>query len=98
MTPGRRPPSIGAGHSPTRIPFERPANPYTEALLRSVPDVRAGKQRLVAIEGRPPSIFDLPPGCPFAPRCPYVMPRCSEEFPPEVELGVDQRVSCWRHV
>ncbi len=77
--------------------FDRPAHPYTEALLKSVPDVRLGARRLVSIEGQPPSIYSLPPGCPFAPRCPSVMPRCSETFPPEVEVAPGHRASCWNH-
>jgi oligopeptide/dipeptide ABC transporter ATP-binding protein len=78
--------------------FARPAHPYTEALLRSVPDVQVAVQRLYAIEGQPPSIYGGPPGCPFAPRCLYVEPRCREAFPPERVVAPGQTVSCWRHV
>jgi oligopeptide/dipeptide ABC transporter ATP-binding protein len=84
--------------APTRTLFAKPAHPYTEALLNSVPDVRHGQDRLISIEGRPPSIYELPVGCAFAPRCPYVMPRCTEEFPPQVDLGDGQRAACWRHL
>jgi oligopeptide/dipeptide ABC transporter ATP-binding protein len=82
----------------TRTLFARPAHPYTEALLRSVPDVQAVPARLYAIEGQPPSIYDAPAGCPFAPRCPYVEARCREAFPPERAVAPGQTVSCWRHV
>lgn len=78
--------------------FDHPAHPYTEALLDSVPDVRLGAKRLVSIEGSPPSIYDLPPGCPFASRCRYVMPHCAEEFPSEREVGTGHRTSCWKYV
>jgi oligopeptide/dipeptide ABC transporter ATP-binding protein len=83
--------------APTWELFDRPAHPYTEALLRSVPDVQRNPTRLASIEGQPPTIFGLPPGCSFAARCPYVMPRCTVEFPPEVEVGSDHRARCWKH-
>ena len=68
--------------------FDRPAHPYAEALLNSVPDVRLGTKRLYAIEGYPPSIYDKSPGCPFAPRCPYGDAAVhSTDYPPEVEVG-----------
>jgi oligopeptide/dipeptide ABC transporter ATP-binding protein len=82
----------------TRRLFTMPAHPYTEALLRSVPDVQEHVSRLYSIEGQPPSIYDAQPGCPFAPRCPVVEPRCREVFPPERTLGPGHAVSCWRHV
>ena len=78
--------------------FDRPAHPYTEALLRSVPDVTRPTRRLVSIEGQPPSIYTLPAGCTFAPRCPDVMSRCREAFPPEIQLGQAHSVRCWKHV
>ena len=78
--------------------FDKPAHPYAEALLNSVPDVRLGTQRLYAIEGSPPSIYERPVGCPFASRCPYVMPHCMEAYPPEVEIAPGHLSSCWRHV
>ena len=84
--------------APTWELFDKPAHPYAEALLNSVPDVRLGTQRLYAIEGYPPSIYERPVGCPFASRCPYVMPRCQEAYPPEVEIAPGHHTSCWRHV
>src|SRR4051794_20398208 len=50
--------------------FERPAHPYTQALLRSVPGLEDDVERLSSIEGQPPAMHALPPGCSFAPRCP----------------------------
>jgi peptide/nickel transport system ATP-binding protein len=82
----------------TRRLFAAPAHPYTEALLRSVPDVQEDVGRLYAIEGQPPSIYDLGAGCPFAPRCPVVEARCREAFPPERALEPAHAVSCWRHI
>jgi len=62
--------------------FYRPAMPYTAGLLRSVPNMQtAGNQRLVPLEGNPPSLANLPPGCPFEPRCPAAIDRCREIEP-----------------
>lgn len=82
----------------TETLFAHPAHPYTAALLGSVPDLRAGKQRLVSIEGRPPGLYERSVGCPFAPRCPLVMERCREEFPPQVTLADGQVANCWKLV
>ena len=53
--------------------FNNPSHPYTEALLASVPKMEEDVERLYSIEGQPPTLHDLPEGCPFAPRCQYVM-------------------------
>lgn len=78
--------------------FARPKHPYTEGLLRSVPKLTtehvAKKDRLETIEGTVPSPTDLPPGCHFAPRCPYRMPRCTEEDIPLYQLENDVNVRC----
>jgi oligopeptide/dipeptide ABC transporter ATP-binding protein len=83
--------------APTWDLFDHPAHPYTEALLNSVPNVRTGIRRLASIEGQPPSIYNELKGCPFAPRCKYVMDRCWEGFPAETEVGAGHRTSCWRY-
>jgi oligopeptide/dipeptide ABC transporter ATP-binding protein len=80
-----------------RDTFERPAHPYTEALLKSVPDLSKPVNRLQSIQGSPPSIYNRPPGCPFAPRCSYSMPKCREAYPPEMRLSKSQTVSCWKY-
>jgi oligopeptide/dipeptide ABC transporter ATP-binding protein len=56
-------------------------HPYTEGLLQSLPAYGGARERLRPIPGQPPSLLDPPPGCPFAPRCPYVMDRCTQEMP-----------------
>ncbi|MGE3536255.1 MAG: ABC transporter ATP-binding protein [Candidatus Tectimicrobiota bacterium] len=84
--------------APTWDLFDTPAHPYTEALLNSVPDVRRGTTRLYAIEGYPPSIYERPPGCPFAARCAYATSHCTQAYPPGVEVAEGHWVSCWRHV
>ena len=80
-----------------RDTFERPAHPYTEALLKSVPDLSKPVSRLPSIQGSPPSIYNRPSGCPFAPRCSYSMAKCSEAYPPETQLSKSQTVSCWKY-
>lgn len=85
-------------HSSTKQIFDRPAHPYTEALLKSVPRLTTSTGRLASIRGNPPSIYRIPNGCPFADRCDYVMERCRQEFPPEIEVAPGQRTSCWRYV
>ena len=74
--------------------FDSPSHPYTEALLRSVPDLDDQADYLPSIEGQPPSLDDLPPGCSFAPRCPYVFSKC-EEYPPEFEIEPSHTARCW---
>ncbi len=58
-------------HGPAREVFESPQHPYTWGLLESMPSVEAKVAHLHAIEGSPPSVIHLPPGCPFHPRCPH---------------------------
>ena len=77
--------------------FNRPHMPYTLGLLRSVPNlITAGKTRLVPLEGRPPSLDALPPGCPFEPRCPIAIPACRGTEPPLLSIGSDHEAACLR--
>ena len=80
----------------TRTIFKAPKHPYTIALINSVPRLDQKDDHLYSIEGQPPSLLDLPPGCRFAPRCPDVQDVCREQQPPEVELEEGHTVSCWR--
>jgi peptide/nickel transport system ATP-binding protein/oligopeptide transport system ATP-binding protein len=84
---------------PTAVFFESPAHPYTRGLLKSIPRLgersRLGRTRLQEIKGIVPSIFDLPPGCSFNPRCSETMPICSQEAPPLFDVGDGHRVRCW---
>ncbi len=61
--------------------YEAHAHPYAEGLMRSIPTLIGEDERLIPIEGTPPSLIRLPPGCPFNPRCPYVTDRCRTEKP-----------------
>ena len=74
--------------------FDNPSHPYTEALLRSVPDLDDQADYLPSIVGQPPALDDLPAGCSFAPRCPYVFEKC-EEYPPEFEIEPGHAARCW---
>jgi oligopeptide transport system ATP-binding protein len=80
----------------THTIFRTPAHPYTQALLKAVPrpDEQRG-DRLAAIGGRPPNLINLPPGCPFAPRCPKVQPRCRVELPLLQDVGPGQQAACF---
>src|SRR2546426_11035867 len=84
--------------SPVEELFARPKHPYTEGLLRSVPKLTAEHvakaERLETIEGVVPSPTDLPPGCHFAPRCPYRLPRCTEGEIPVYDLLGGVKVRC----
>ena len=72
-------------------------HPYTEGLLQSLPAYGGERQRLRSIPGQPPSPINIPPGCPFAPRCAYVMDRCREEAPPLASalFGAEHLSACW---
>ena len=76
--------------------FNNPAHPYTEALMRSVPNVDEEVEYLYSIEGQPPALDNLPPGCTFAPRCPYVFDRCNEAFPDLIQVGDRHSATCWK--
>jgi oligopeptide/dipeptide ABC transporter ATP-binding protein len=73
--------------------FREPLHPYTEALLRSVPDIRKDF-RTQTIPGNVPDPRDPPPGCRFHPRCQESMEICRTEEPPVRALGEDRHVAC----
>ena len=75
--------------------FNAPAHPYTEALLNSIPRMGDSEQRLTAIEGQPPDLAALPPGCAFAPRCAKAFDRCLAEAPPELTPDRGHTARCW---
>ncbi len=76
--------------------YRQPLHPYTRALLDSLPRMDTGElDKLSAIPGSPPDATQLPPGCPFAPRCHSAIDRCLHENPPLVSVDVDHRAACW---
>ncbi|HEY8527230.1 MAG TPA: ABC transporter ATP-binding protein [Acidimicrobiales bacterium] len=83
--------------APTRTLFSSMRMPYTAALLQSIPRLtNASHTRLNVIAGRPPDLLDPPPGCRFAPRCPYAQDRCREEQPPLIEADEPGHLyRCW---
>jgi oligopeptide/dipeptide ABC transporter ATP-binding protein len=75
--------------------FNHPAHPYTQALMKSVPKVEEKVEWLASIEGQPPPLHNLPPGCTFTPRCSCAKGECRSEYPPTVEIDKEHAVSCW---
>ena len=75
--------------------FYSPAHPYTKALLGSLPKMEVKEERLYTIEGQPPELHDLPPGCSFSPRCPNVKEICKQEYPPQSIIKDEHLVHCW---
>jgi peptide/nickel transport system ATP-binding protein len=85
---------------PARELFRAPRHPYTLGLLNSFPALHGERVRMEGIPGSPPSLTALPTGCSFHPRCPFVLDRCREEFPPAAELPGDaagRLAACWLH-
>ena len=75
--------------------FKEPKHPYTWGLLHSIPKLYERHDRLIPIEGQPPSLIDLPPGCAFAPRCPFVMEICVQADPPDYPVGQEHTAKCY---
>ncbi len=82
-------------HAPVDEVFARPLHPYTAALIGSAREEPGTppKAPFVTIAGQPPS-GEVPPGCPFHPRCPIAVARCSTDLPAIRELGVGHTVAC----
>jgi oligopeptide/dipeptide ABC transporter ATP-binding protein len=78
--------------------FDTPSHPYTQALLRCLPSVELKRQQLVEIGGQPPDLAQLPPGCPFAPRCAKRQPICLEVYPPTVTIQTGHIAQCYAAV
>ena len=76
--------------------YKNPRHPYTVGLLQSVPRLdEPRREKLNPIEGMPPDLVDLPPGCSFRARCTYAVDRCAEEVPPLASVGEDHLAACW---
>ncbi|MFZ2147265.1 MAG: ABC transporter ATP-binding protein, partial [Sedimentisphaerales bacterium] len=76
--------------------YGRPRHPYTLGLLRSVPRLdEARRDKLVPIEGLPPDLANIPPGCSFYPRCSYRIDRCRQEEPPLMLVDEKHYAACW---
>jgi len=74
--------------------YRQPGHPYTRALMSAFPPVGGERRRLEGLAGSPPDLRELPPGCPFAPRCPEVMDECRTLAPPLVQQNRAHGVVC----
>ncbi len=82
--------------APVKELYGDPRHPYTIGLLGSLPRLDMGRShRLTSIEGLPPDLIDLPPGCPFWPRCKYRIDRCAVENPRLDPVAPGHRIACW---
>lgn len=76
--------------------YQDPRHPYTLGLLRSVPRLdRPRKTKLDPIEGQPPDLWNLPPGCSFSVRCKYRIEKCNLEVPPLRAIATGHLSACW---
>jgi oligopeptide transport system ATP-binding protein len=76
--------------------YTNTANPYTYGLLQSIPKIDKRVERLPAIKGLPPSLYGVPDGCAFNPRCPMAADKCRVGEPPELlEVAPDHSSRCW---
>ena len=83
--------------APVRELFRQTSHPYTEGLLASLPKIdQADQSRLVPIEGQPPSMFENPNRCSFAPRCRYAVETCWQEKPHLETIDPDHLVACFQ--
>jgi peptide/nickel transport system ATP-binding protein len=80
----------------TREIFSRPRHPYTIGLLNCLPTLKRGREPLTAIDGQPPDLANVPPGCSFAPRCPLAEPPCHQARPHLDSVGPEHLVACLR--
>ncbi|HEX6874933.1 MAG TPA: ABC transporter ATP-binding protein [Nocardioidaceae bacterium] len=93
-----------AGHAVERADvydiYERPAHPYTKALLESIPRVDQKGQELTVIKGLPPALVNPPSGCAFHPRCAFATDRCKTDEPPLYQVPGDRLSAChyWEEV
>jgi oligopeptide transport system ATP-binding protein len=84
--------------APVRELYGNPLHPYTHGLLGSLPRLDEEEhQRLTAIQGVPPLLYEKPVACPFAVRCQYAFERCREN-PPLVQMDTNHTVACWWNI
>ena len=74
--------------------FRQPLHPYTQFLINSLPKF-GDKDVRHSVPGSPPSLADLPSGCPFHPRCPHAMEICTQQMPGFSYLDENHKVACW---
>jgi oligopeptide/dipeptide ABC transporter ATP-binding protein len=81
--------------APVEELFAEPKHPYTQGLIASIPILGDVREKLAVIPGSVPSLRNLPPGCRFAGRCPYVMDICRVEEPTLIRLSPSHTSRCW---
>ena len=74
--------------------FNKPNHPYTQALMASVPQMER-TDKLFSIEGQPPALYALPPGCRFADRCAHAKEKCRAEYPARFLVEEAHTADCW---
>jgi oligopeptide/dipeptide ABC transporter ATP-binding protein len=82
---------------PVRTVLKHPQHPYTQGLLKTIPNDVAPDQPLYAIRGNVPSLLRPATGCAFAPRCDHAMEECRHALPPVYALSPDHQVACFLH-
>ncbi|QND69594.1 ABC transporter ATP-binding protein (plasmid) [Mesorhizobium loti] len=80
--------------APSDSIFANPLHPYTQGLLAAVPPFDGALHRLIPIEGQVPEPTNMPPGCPFAPRCAHRMAVCEETIPPLAQTEAGHFSAC----
>ncbi|MBZ0292975.1 MAG: ABC transporter ATP-binding protein [Anaerolineae bacterium] len=80
--------------APTEKIFSEPLHPYTQFLINSLPKF-GDKTMRDSVPGSPPSLADLPTGCPFHPRCPHVKDICRQQMPDFTQVDENHKVACW---
>ena len=76
--------------------INNPQHPYTQGLIKALPQMAGGAKRLNQIPGMMPSLRDMPTGCPFEPRCAAKLERCKHEIPTLKELESGTQVACYQ--
>jgi peptide/nickel transport system ATP-binding protein len=79
---------------PSQEVTDHPSHPYTQLLLSAAPDPDRATPPVIHA-GTVPSLINPPSGCRFHPRCPYAMPICSTQSPPDFPVGADHSAACW---
>ena len=77
--------------------FDHPSHPYTQGLLKCIPNINEDREVLDTIEGTVPPPYAMPKGCRFAPRCPYATPECEASRPELYDIGGGHTCRCFRY-
>jgi oligopeptide/dipeptide ABC transporter ATP-binding protein len=78
----------------TREILQNPKHPYTQGLLQAIPTEEIERGALVGVSGSVPNLLEPPPGCRFAPRCPYAREKCGLAFPPHYTVAPEHQAAC----